>query len=156
MPRKKYKKTKQETQDLIYSSKLISKFINIVMLDGKKTVAEKIVYGAIEKLAKEVNESNLVAFEKCIKNATPLLEVKSRRVGGSTYQVPIEVRSSRGIGLAMRWLVKNSRAKSGKSMIDLLSAEMIDSYNKVGSTIKKREDTHKMAEANKAFAHFRW
>ena len=142
--------------DLKYNSQTLSKFINCLMLDGKKSIAQKIVYEALEKTAKEVNEQPIEAFNTVIKNAMPLMEVKSRRVGGSTYQVPIEVKKYRAITLAIRWIVANCREKKGASMVDKLSSEFIDIYNKTGKTIKKREDTHKMAEANKAFAHFRW
>ena len=142
--------------DYKYSSKLVSKFINKVMLDGKKCVAEKIVYSSMDELAKSVSQEPLVAFKSAIENVTPKMEVKSRRVGGSTYQVPMEVSELRGVGHAMNWIIKFSRGRKGKSMIQNLSQELIDAYNDVGSSAKKRDDTHKMAESNKAFAHFRW
>ena len=139
-----------------YSSKVLSKFINKVMLDGKKTIAEKIVYDSLDELAKNVSEEPLSAFNAAIENVSPKMEVKSRRVGGSTYQVPIEVDELRGTGLAMDWIIKFSRSRKGRSMVMNLSQELTDAFNNVGSSAKKRDDTHKMAESNKAFAHFRW
>ena len=127
-----------------------------MMYAGKKTKAEKIFYSAMETLKEKMKKDPMEVFERAMKNITPLMEVKPRRVGGSTYQVPIEVAAARGEAIAMQWLRQNSRARSGKSMIEKLSAEIMDAYNGVGPSIKKREDTHKMAEANKAFAHFRW
>jgi len=134
---------------------LISKLINKVMLGGKKSIAETIVYAALESLAVKVKGGEVESFETALKNVVPLMEVKSRRVGGSTYQVPIEVKKDRGITLALRWLVKHARSKSGR-MADNLATELADAFNQAGTTIKKREDTHRMAESNKAFAHFRW
>ena len=153
--------TKKDTKrflkpDYKYSSKLVSKFINKVMLDGKKSVAESIVYKSMDELAKSVSEDPLEAFKAAIENITPRMEVKSRRVGGSTYQVPMEVSEARGIGHAMNWIIKYSKSRKGKSMAQNLSQELIDAFKNVGSSSKKRDDTHKMAESNKAFAHFRW
>ena len=142
--------------DKKYSSELVTRLINKVMLDGKKTISENIVYNSMDILSKKVNEEPLKALETVIKQASPLMEVRSRRVGGSTYQVPVEVRYERSITLALRWIVNFSRNKKGMNMIDSLSSELIDIYNNTGLTIKKREDTHKMAESNKAFSHFRW
>lgn len=142
--------------DLKFDSVLVSKFINKVMMGGKKSIAEKIVYSSLEELAKKVEESPTEAFEKVIKNVAPVMEVRSRRVGGSTYQVPMEVRKERSISLSMRWLVASARSRSGKTMVEKLTAEFIDAHHNTGTAVKKREDTHKMAEANKAFAHFRW
>ena len=142
--------------DFKYSSKLVAKFINKVMLDGKKSIAETIVYSSMEELAKSVSEEPLTAFKSAIDNITPKMEVKSRRVGGSTYQVPMEVSEDRGIGHAMNWIIKFSKARKGKSMTVNLSQELTDAFNNVGSSAKKRDHTHKMAESNKAFAHFRW
>ena len=157
MSRKKRKDYKRYiTPDSKYNSQKISKFINRIMIQGKKRIAEKIVYAALEKLSKETSSPVVEAFESAIRNTMPLMEVKSRRVGGSTYQVPMEVRPDRALTLSMRWLVANARSRSGRSMHDKLANELIDAFNNVGITIKKREDTHKMAEANKAFAHFRW
>lgn len=143
--------------DLHYRSELVSKFINRVMISGKKSVARSIVYDAMEKFAKKVNiESPLEAFEQALENAKPHLEVKSRRIGGATYQVPIEIPSDRRISIAMKWIIANARGKVGRSMVDGLTMELSDCFNNQGSTIKKKDDTHRMAEANKAFAHYRW
>ena len=143
--------------DLIYNSITLAKFINKVMIDGKKSTARRIVYRAIEKYAANVKEENpLEAFEKALENAEPKLEVKTRRIGGATYPVPIEISPKRRQSLAMNWIIKFSRAKAGRSMEDGLIMELTDCYNKQGSTIKKKEDTHKMAEANRAFAHYKW
>ncbi|MBN1913816.1 MAG: 30S ribosomal protein S7 [Candidatus Omnitrophica bacterium] len=139
------------------SSKIVGKFINMVMLEGKKAVAEKMVYGAFEILKKQLNEPDVLKiFHKAIDNARPRLEVKPRRVGGATYQVPIEVRQERGTSIALRWIRDFARNKKGKSMQEKLADEIIAAYKNEGSAIKKRDDTHKMAESNKAFAHFRW
>ena len=153
--------TKKDTKrylkpDFKYSSKTVSKFINKIMLDGKKSIAEKIVYDSLDQLAKNVSEDPLLAFKTAIGNVAPRMEVRSRRVGGSTYQVPVEVSDDRGIGHAMNWIIKFSRSRKGKSMTQNLSQELTDAFNNVGSSSKKRDDTHKMAESNKAFAHFRW
>jgi small subunit ribosomal protein S7 len=156
MPRRRKVEQKIHRPDAHYGNVNITKFINKIMLDGKKRVAEKIVYDALEILSKKVNQDPVEAFSEAIKNVTPLMEVKSRRVGGSTYQVPVEVKQKRGLALAIRWLINNSRNRSGKAMSQKLAAEFVDAFNKTGASIKKREDTHKMAEANKAFAHFRW
>jgi small subunit ribosomal protein S7 len=144
--------------DAVYNSTVVTKFINAIMLDGKKTTAEKIVYGAIEKLEKkaEEGEKGIDLFFKALENIKPLLEVKSRRVGGATYQVPIEVRPQRQQTLAIRWLVTFARKRNERTMVDKLSNELLDAANERGNTFKKKEDTHKMAEANKAFAHYRW
>ncbi len=140
-----------------FDSQLVSKFTNMVMYSGKKGLAEKIVYGALDIIDEEVSDvAPLEVFERAIENVKPLLEVRSRRVGGATYQVPVEVRSERRVALALRWIIGFSRTRSGKTMKEKLAAELLDAYNKRGASIKKREDTHKMAEANKAFAHFRW
>ena len=153
----KKKNTKQFLKpDHKYESFELSKFINKVMVRGKKTIAETIVYDSIEKLSKSVSEDALIAFTTAIENVSPKMEVKSRRVGGSTYQVPIDVKKDRATSLAMKWIIDFSRKRKGKSMTEKLSQELIDAYNNVGASSKKRDDTHKMAEANKAFAHFRW
>ena len=157
MSRRRRAEKREVVPDPLYGSVILSKFINKIMLEGKKSVARQIVYNAIEKLAKKINsEHPLEAFESALENARPALEVKSRRIGGATYQVPIEVAPQRSFALAMRWLIDNSRKKVGKSMEDGLMMELSDCYNNQGSTIKKKEDTHRMAEANKAFAHFKW
>ena len=138
-----------------YHSEVISKFINSIMYDGKRSTAEKILYDALEKIKKK-NEDPLKVFNIAISNVKPNLECRSRRVGGATYQVPVEVRSDRSQALAIRWLINSSRSRSEKSMIDRLGAELIDASSNKGNSVKKREDTHKMADANKAFAHYRW
>ncbi|NDC83507.1 30S ribosomal protein S7 [bacterium] len=156
MTRKKRNFHRPQVPDPVHGSVKISKFINKVMYDGKKTVAQRLVYDALKLLSESVSDTPVAAFEKVIKNASPLMEVKSRRVGGSTYQVPIEVKADRGFTLAVRWIISSARGRSGKPFVNRLADEMIDTFNKVGTTIKKREETHKMAEANKAFSHFRW
>jgi small subunit ribosomal protein S7 len=156
MTRRKRDYRREIIPEPVYGSKVLSNFINKIMMSGKKSIAQKIVYKAVEVLAKKVNEDPLPAFEKSLKNVIPQMEVRSRRVGGSTYQVPVEVKARRGQALAMRWIINFSRNRSGKSMTDNLANELADAFNKTGSSIKKREDTHKMADANKAFAHFRW
>ena len=142
--------------DPIYNSKVITKFVNAIMLDGKKSVAEKILYGAIDNLDKRGEEKGFDLFEKAVENVKPLLEVRSRRVGGATYQVPVEVRAVRRQTLALRWLVEYARKRNERTMEARLAAEIIDAINNSGGAVKKKEDTHKMAEANKAFAHYRW
>lgn len=143
--------------DPVYGSTLLAKFINKVMLDGKKSVARKIVYGALEQLAKKINHENpLEAFEEAVENAKPSLEVKSRRIGGATYQVPIEIPANRRVSMAFKWIITHSRSKSGRNMMTALATELADCFNNQGTTIKKKDDTHRMAEANKAFAHYKW
>jgi small subunit ribosomal protein S7 len=157
MSRRHKAEKRKISPDPIYNSEMLEKFINTVMEKGRKTIARKIVYTALEKLAKKTNiESPLEAFEQALENAKPSLEVKSRRIGGATYQVPIEVASDRRTSLAMRWVIKHARAKAGRSMVEGLVIELSDCYNNQGSTIKKKDDMHRMAEANKAFAHYRW
>jgi small subunit ribosomal protein S7 len=143
--------------DPIYNSKIVGKFINMVMLAGKKSVAEGIVYGAFEIVKKNLNEVDVIkVFHKALDNVRPRLEVKPRRVGGATYQVPIEVRQERGTSIALRWMRDYAKTKKGKPMPEKLADEIIAAYKGEGSAIKKRDDTHKMAESNKAYAHFRW
>ncbi len=142
--------------DPVYNSVDISKFINRIMRRGKKSLAEKIFYATLTKLEEKTGEKPLETFQKAMSNATPLLEVKARRIGGSTYQVPIEVKADRGFALASSWLIEAAKKRSGKSFIDKLTNELIDASNGSGAACKKREDTHKMAEANKAFAHYRY
>ena len=144
------------TPDPKYGDRLVAKFMNIVMLSGKKATAEGIFYGALDIIENKVEELPIDVFRKALDNAKPKLEVKSRRVGGATYQVPVEVRPERRVALAMRWLTLASRARGEKTMRERLAAELLDAYNNRGNAIKKKEDTHKMAEANKAFAHYRW
>jgi len=142
--------------DPIYNNVDISKFINRIMRRGKKSLAEKIFYATIKRIEERLNENPIEVFQKALTNATPLLEVKARRIGGSTYQVPIEVKADRGFALASSWLIAAAKNRGGKSFIDKLTSELIDASNGVGAACKKREDTHKMAEANKAFAHYRY
>lgn len=142
--------------DALYKSKVVTKLINQVMNDGKKGTAQKIVYGAFDIIREKTGEEPMVIFDKAMANIKPVLEVKSRRVGGANYQVPVEVKADRAQALAFRWLVQYSRLRSGKSMAEKLALELIDASNGVGASVKKKEDTHKMAEANKAFAHYRW
>lgn len=143
-------------QDPIYNSKLVTRLINNIMLDGKKGVAQKIVYGAFEIVEQKSGKPALEAFEQAMENVMPNLEVKARRVGGATYQVPMEVRPERRQTLGLRWLTTYSRARNEKTMKERLAGEILDALNGTGGAVKKREDTHKMADANKAFAHFRW
>ena len=142
--------------DPIYNSKVITKFVNAIMLDGKKSVAEKILYGAIDNLDKRGEEKGFDLFEKAVENVKPLLEVRSRRVGGATYQVPVEVRAVRRQTLALRWLIDASRKRNERTMVERLANELFEAANERGSSFKKKEDVHRMAEANKAFAHYRW
>ena len=143
-------------EDPKYHSKVVSKFVARLMLKGKRTGASHIVYDAMDVIESKLKKDPLEVFTKALENVKPYVEVKSRRVGGSTYQVPVEVRDERREALAMRWMIQYSRQRHGKSMSEKLSAELIDAYNSTGSTFKKKEDTHRMAEANKAFAHYRW
>ncbi len=159
MPRKGTVKPREIMPDPIYRDVLVHKLINKVMVDGKKSTAEKIVYGAMQILAEKTGEQPLEALHKAIENIKPILEVRPRRVGGATYQVPMEVPPRRQISLALRWLVEAARNKSGKgnyTMLEKLSNELLDAYHNKGNAIKKREDTHRMAEANKAFSHYKW
>jgi small subunit ribosomal protein S7 len=135
---------------------LVARFINNLLKQGKKSVAEGIFYGALDAVGEKTNEDPIKVFKKAVDNVSPHLEVKSRRVGGATYQVPIEVRDGRRIALSIRWIIQNARARSGHSMSEKLTGELIDAYNNAGGSIKKKEDVHRMAEANKAFAHYRW
>ncbi|MDD3013575.1 MAG: 30S ribosomal protein S7 [Candidatus Gastranaerophilales bacterium] len=142
--------------DPMFNSVDIAKFINRLMRRGKKSVAERIFYTSFERIKEKTKEEPLEVFTKAIKNVTPLVEVKARRIGGSTYQVPIEVKPERGMALGSNWLISSAKARSGKSMVEKLTNEIMDAANSTGSSVKKREDTHKMAEANKAFAHYRY
>ena len=142
--------------DPIYNSVDVSKFINRVMRRGKKSLAERIFYATIERIKERTNENGLEIFQKALTNATPLLEVKARRIGGSTYQVPIDVKPDRGQALASQWLIEAARKRGGKSMIEKLTNEIMDASNSMGSAVKKKDDTHRMAEANKAFVHYRY
>ena len=142
--------------DALYKSKVVTKLINQIMLDGKKGTAQRIVYDAFDMIKEKTGEEAMVVFEKAMANIKPALEVKSRRVGGANYQVPVEVKPERAQALAFRWLAQYARLRNGRSMAENLANEIIDASNGVGASVKKREDTHKMAEANKAFAHYRW
>jgi small subunit ribosomal protein S7 len=148
--------TREQIPDAKYNSLIVANLIKKVMKQGRMRTAENITYDALDILAKQVNQEAVPALEQAIKNATPLLEVKPRRVGGATYQVPVEVPQERGVFLALQWLLDAARARKGKSMAVRLAGELADAWQNQGTTIKKREDTHKMAEANRAFAHYRW
>jgi len=156
MPRKGHVSKREQIPDPRYNDLLVEKLINCIMWDGKKSTASKIVYNAFELVEKKVKEEALKVFYKALDNVKPELEVKARRVGGATYQVPVEVRQNRKISLGVRWLIRYARERSERTMMEKLAAEIIDAYNNKGGAVKKREDTHKMAEANKAFAHYRW
>ena len=156
MPRKGPVPRREILPDPIYNSRLAARFVNRLMYDGKKGAAEKIFYGALEVLSEKTGEDALRAFEKAVENVKPHLEVKARRVGGATYQVPMEVRPDRQVSLSIRWLINYARARGEKGMAHKLSAELLDAFNSRGGAVKKKEDTHRMAEANKAFAHYRW
>jgi small subunit ribosomal protein S7 len=162
MPRRRVAAKRKTIPDPIYSSELLAKFINHVMKSGKKSLAERIVYGAFDIIKARTKQDPMAAFKRAIDNIRPSVEVKSRRVGGATYQIPVEVRSSRAMALAMRWLVEFSRKRGEKGVIAQLAGEIIDASDEEGGgrgkggAVKKREDTHKMAEANKAFSHYRW
>ena len=156
MPRRGRIAKRDVLPDPMYNSKLVTRLINNVMLDGKRGVAQKIVYGAFDIVKEKTGADALESFDKAMENIMPLLEVKARRVGGATYQVPIEVRADRRVTLGLRWLTTYSRARSEKTMKERLAAEIMDAINGTGAAVKKREDMHKNAEANKAFAHYRW
>ena len=156
MPRRSNVPKREILPDPIYGSVLVTKLVNSIMLDGKKGVAQKVVYGAFQIVEEKTGKSGLEAFQQAMENIMPAVEVKTRRVGGANYQVPIEVRPARRQTLGLRWLTNYSRARSEKTMRERLAGEIMDACNNTGSAVKKREDTHKMAEANKAFSHFRW
>ena len=156
MPRRGNIARRDVLPDPLYNSKLVTRLINNIMLDGKKGVAQKIVYGAFDIVKEKTGKDPLEAFEQAMENIMPVLEIKARRVGGATYQVPMEVRPERRQTLGLRWLTNYSRARSEKTMKERLAGELMDACNNTGAAVKKREDTHKMAEANKAFSHFRW
>ena len=156
MPRRREVPERIIIPDSKYNNKLVSKFIKSIMRDGKKSTAEKILYDAFDIIEKKTKESSVKIFEQAIENVKPMIEVKSLRVGCSTYQVPTEIRPSRKTALGIRWIIGFARKRSEKGMVDKLAAEFLDASNKRGAAVKKKEDTHKMAEANKAFAHYRW
>ena len=156
MPRKGHTQKREILADPLYNNKVVTKLINSVMLDGKKSIAQKIVYGAFERVAAKTDKPALDVFEEAMNNVMPQLEVKARRIGGATYQVPIEVRPDRRQALALRWLVTYSRQRGEKTMEEKLANEIMDAANNTGSAVKRKEDMHKMAEGNKAFAHYRF
>ena len=156
MPRRGSIAKRDVLADPLYNSKLVTRLINNIMLDGKKGVAQKIVYGALDSIAEKTGKDPLEVFEQAMENVMPVLEVKARRVGGATYQVPMEVRPERRQTLGLRWITTYSRGRNERTMKERLAAEILDAVNSTGNAFKKREDTHKMAEANKAFAHYRW
>lgn len=156
MPRKGHIAKRDVLPDPLYNNKVVTKLINNVMLDGKKGIAQKIVYGAFDRVAEKTGKDAIEVFEEAMNNIMPVLEVKARRIGGATYQVPIEVRPERRQTLALRWLVLYARQRGEKTMQERLANEIIDASNNTGASVKKKEDMHKMAEANKAFAHYRW
>ncbi|MFO7730858.1 MAG: 30S ribosomal protein S7 [Spirochaetia bacterium] len=156
MGRKKFIREKVVLPDSRYGSTIVTKFITRMMLDGKKATSQRVMYEALEQVAEKSGKDGLEVFQKALENVKPSVEVKSRRVGGSTYQVPVEVREKRRDALAMRWIIQAARARSGKSMGEKLFNELYDAYNSTGTAFRKKEDTHRMAEANKAFSHYRW
>jgi len=156
VPRKGYIAKREVIPDPVYNSKLVTKLINNVMESGKKSIAQKIVYGAFDIVKEKTGKEPLATFDEAMNNIMPVLEVKARRVGGATYQVPIEIRADRRQALGLRWLVRYARLRNEKTMAEKLANEIIDATNSMGGAFKKKEDTHKMAEANKAFAHYRW
>lgn len=156
MPRRREVPKREIIPDPLYQSTLVTKFINCIMRDGKKSVAQSIFYGALDIIRERTKDDPLKIFKKAVENIKPALEVKSRRVGGSTYQVPIEVRPARRLSLALRWLINFAKARPEKTMHERLAGEFLDAANNRGNAVKKKEDTHRMAEANKAFAHYRW
>ena len=156
MPRKEHVPKRDVLADPLYNNKVVTKLVNNIMLDGRKGAAQKIVYGAFEKVAEKSGKDPVEVFEEAMNNIMPMLEVKARRIGGATYQVPIEVRPERRQALALRWLTMFSRKRGEKTMQDRLANEILDAANSTGASVKRKEDMHKMAEANKAFAHYRW
>jgi small subunit ribosomal protein S7 len=156
MPRRAKVVKREVVPDARYQNRTISMFVNKLMQRGKKSTAERIMYDALDRISEQARRNPLDTFEQAIRNATPLVEVKPRRVGGATYQVPVDIRGDRRMALAIRWLLRSARARTGRSMAERLAAELLDAANGQGATIKRREDTHRMAEANRAFVHYRW
>ncbi len=156
MPRRARPVRREVAPDARYNSKTVAMFINKIMQRGKKSLAERIMYDALNRIEQQTRRNPLDTFEQAVRNAMPSIEVKPRRVGGATYQVPVDIRPERRVALAMRWLIRSARARSGKSMAEKLAAELMDAAAGQGATIKRREDTHRMAEANRAFVHYRW
>jgi small subunit ribosomal protein S7 len=156
MPRRREVPKREILPDPLYNSQLVTRFVNVVMRDGKKTVAERILYDALSLIEQRVGDDPMKVFKRAVENVKPAVEVKSRRVGGSTYQIPIEVRPSRRLALSMRWIIQNAKRRSERGMGEKLAGELLDAADQRGAAIKKREDTHRMADANKAYAHYRW
>ncbi|MFZ4761598.1 MAG: 30S ribosomal protein S7 [Alphaproteobacteria bacterium] len=156
MSRRRQAEKRQILPDAKYNSLVLAKFMNVLMEDGKKSVSEGIVYGALGLVGEKTKKDPMIILDEAVRNASPLVEVRSRRVGGATYQVPVEVNPARSQALALRWIIRSARARSEKTMQRRVAGELMDAANKIGSTVRKREETHKMADANKAFAHFRW
>ena len=156
MPRRPRIQKRVILPDPIYTHEGVAKFVNVIMQRGKRSTAERIVYGSLDRIKRNTKKDPIEVFDSALKNATPVLEVKPRRIGGATYQVPVEIRPERRLALARRWIVRYARARTGKSMQEKLAGELMDAANGVGATIKRREETHKMAESNKAFSHFRY
>jgi small subunit ribosomal protein S7 len=156
MPRRYRPPKRVVTPDPVYNSESVAKFVNVVMHDGKRAVAERVMYDALKRAGRTARKEPVDVFDQALRNATPLLEVKPRRVGGATYQVPIEIRPDRRLALARRWLVRFARQRSGRSMAEKLAAELVDAANNTGGAVKRKEETHRMAESNKAFSHFRY
>jgi small subunit ribosomal protein S7 len=156
MPRRNRPARRTVAPDPLYGSEAVSKFVSVVMKDGKRSLAEHIVYDALQRASRQAKREPLEVFDSALRNATPLLEVKPRRVGGATYQVPIEIRPERRLALARRWLVRFARQRAGKSMSDKLAFELLDASNNIGGAVRRKEETHRMAESNKAFSHFRY
>ena len=156
MPRRREVPKREILPDPLYNSQLVTRFVNVVMRDGKKTVAERILYDALSLIEQRLGDDPMKVFKRAVENVKPAVEVKSRRVGGSTYQIPIEVRPSRRLALSMRWIIQNAKRRSERGMGEKLAGELMDAADQRGAAIKKREDTHRMADANKAYAHYRW
>jgi small subunit ribosomal protein S7 len=156
MARRREADKREILPDPKFGNLLVARFINNLLKQGKKSIAEGIFYKALDAVGEKTNEDPLKIFKKAVDNVSPHLEVKSRRVGGATYQVPVEVRDGRRVALSIRWIIQNAKARSGRSMVEKLTGEIVDAYNNAGGSIKKKEDVHRMAEANKAFAHYRW
>src|SRR5215472_6243131 len=156
MPRRNRPVKRPVAPDPLYGSEAVAKFVNIVMKDGKRSVAERVVYDALRRASRQGRKEPMEVFEQALRNATPLLEVKPRRVGGATYQVPIEIRPDRRLALARRWLIRFARQRNGRSMAEKLAGELVDAANNTGGAVKRKEETHRMAESNKAFSHFRY
>jgi small subunit ribosomal protein S7 len=156
MPRRARVDKREPVPDSRYGSRSLTRFTNKLMVSGKKSTAEGIVYGALDTIERQTRRSPIDVFDQALRNAAPMLEVKPRRVGGATYQVPVEIKGDRKVSLAMRWLIGSARSRSGRSMVEKLAAELLDAFNGTGATIRRRDETHRMAEANKAFSHYRW